>query len=134
MTADDLAPGRSAASDDFCRTDTPARPAGRLDDTRCSVRALTRGDSPMATASPAQRWLLIEQPGPWGRDALTGSRFDAEVAPLLAGRSRAEGCACCWCAAPVTGSPTRDAGGPMPTAAQGARASGGRCGRPTPTC
>jgi hypothetical protein len=66
------------------------RPLGRLDDARCSVRALARGDSPVATASPAQRWLLIEQPGPWGRDALTESRFDAEVAPRLAARSRAE--------------------------------------------
>ena len=34
--------------------------------------------------------MLIEQPGPWGRDALAESRFDAEVAPLLARRSRAE--------------------------------------------
>jgi hypothetical protein len=70
--------------------DVPARPLGRLDDSRCSVRALARGDSPMATASPAQRWVLIEQPGPWGREALAESRFDAEVAPLLAKRSRAE--------------------------------------------
>jgi hypothetical protein len=54
------------------------------------MRALDRGDSPMATASPAQRWLLIEQPGPWGRDALAESRFDQAVAPLLARRSRAE--------------------------------------------
>lgn len=68
----------------------PARPAGRLDDSRCSVRARLRGDSPVATAPPAQRWLLIEQPGPWGRDALFESRFDAAVAPLLAVRARAE--------------------------------------------
>jgi hypothetical protein len=68
----------------------PARPLGRLDDSRCSVRALARGDSPVATASPAQRWLLIEQPGPWGRDALTESRFDQAVAPALARRARAE--------------------------------------------
>ena len=59
----------------------PSRPVGRLDDSRCSVRALTRGDSPVATAAPAQRWLLIEQPGPWGRDALAESRFDQAVAP-----------------------------------------------------
>jgi hypothetical protein len=45
----------------------------------------------MATASTASRWLLIEQPGPWGRDALFQSRFDPAVAPLLARRSRAEG-------------------------------------------
>jgi hypothetical protein len=66
------------------------RPLGRLDENRCSVRALARGDSPVATAAPAQRWVLIEQPGPWGRDALAESRFDREVAPALARRSRAE--------------------------------------------
>ena len=78
-------------SDDFCRTETPARPGGRIDESRCSAQALVRGDSPVATASPATRWLLIEQPGPWGRDALSESRFDAAVVPELARRSRAEG-------------------------------------------
>ena len=66
------------------------RPSGRLDPSRCSVQALSRGDSPVATAPPATRWLLVEQPGPWGRDALVQSRFDAEVAPRLAARARAE--------------------------------------------
>jgi hypothetical protein len=68
----------------------PSHPAGRLDPGRCSVRALARGDSLVATAAPAQRWLLIEQPGPWGRDALAESRFDRTVVPELARRSRAE--------------------------------------------
>ena len=54
------------------------------------MQARLRGDSPVASAAPAQRWLLIEQPGPWGRDALAESRFDAAVAPQLARRSRAE--------------------------------------------
>jgi hypothetical protein len=66
------------------------RPTARLDAARCSVQALARHDSPVATASPAQRWVLIEQPGPWGRDALEQSRFDAAVAPALARRARAE--------------------------------------------
>jgi hypothetical protein len=68
----------------------PSHPAGRLDPGRCSVRALARGDSLVATAAPAQRWLLIEQPGPWGRDALAESRFDRTVVPELSRRSRAE--------------------------------------------
>ena len=68
----------------------PARPIARLDAARCSVQALARQDSPVATASPAQRWVLIEQPGPWGRDALEQSRFDAAVAPILGRRARAE--------------------------------------------
>ncbi|GAB3351616.1 sucrase ferredoxin [Modestobacter lapidis] len=68
-----------------------ARPAGRLDHDRCSVQALLRGDSPSATAPPAQQWLLVEQPGPWGRDALLESRFDHRVASRLAARAREAG-------------------------------------------
>ncbi|TFV52189.1 sucrase ferredoxin [Blastococcus sp. TF02A_35] len=78
-------------ADDFCRTDLPAGPLGRLDEGRCSVQALARADSGVATASPVDRWLLIEQPGPWGRQALPQSRFDARVAPLLAERAAREG-------------------------------------------
>jgi hypothetical protein len=63
-------------------------PAGRLDDARCSVQALLRGDSGVATAPPARRWLLIEQPGPWGRDALLESRFDRRVGSRVAARAR----------------------------------------------
>src|SRR3954469_16272822 len=64
-----------------------ARPPGRLDGSRCSVQAMDRGDSAIATASPVQGWLLIEQRGRGGRDALLQSRFDAVVAPLLAERA-----------------------------------------------
>jgi hypothetical protein len=67
------------------------RPAGRLEPSRCSVQALLRGDSPTATAPPARRWLLVEQPGSWGRDALLESRFDQQVAPRLAARAREAG-------------------------------------------
>jgi hypothetical protein len=82
--------GSAIPQDAPSRTVAPARPLGRLDASRCSVQALARGDSLVATAPPAQRWLLIEQPGPWGREALPESRFDQTVAPLLARRSRAE--------------------------------------------
>ena len=75
---------------DFCQ-EPAARPAGRLDEHRCSVQALLRGDAVTATAPPARRWLLVEQPGPWGPDALLESRFDAAVAPLLAARAREAG-------------------------------------------
>ncbi|WP_231839599.1 sucrase ferredoxin [Blastococcus saxobsidens] len=85
--SDPASPGR----EDNCRTDVPARPPGRLDGSRCSVQALARADSSIATASPVSRWLLIEQPGPWGRQALLDSRFDAEVAPLLAERAARAG-------------------------------------------
>jgi hypothetical protein len=77
---------------DFCQVAAaPGLPAGRLDPGRCSVQALVRGDSAVATGSPAQRWLLVEQPGPWGADALTQSRFDPAVAPRLVHRARVEG-------------------------------------------
>jgi hypothetical protein len=68
-----------------------SRRAGRLDDARCSVQALLRGDSVTATAPPARHWLLVEQPGPWGRDALLESRFDHRVASRLAARAREAG-------------------------------------------
>ena len=83
-------PADEATPDPVGGVTVPSRPTARLDQSRCSVRALARGDSPVATASPTQRWLLIEQPGPWGRDALAESRFDQTVAPLLARRSREE--------------------------------------------
>ncbi len=83
-------PGRDGAAAPRV-SGTVADRVGRLDPGRCSVTALVRGDSPVATAGPAQRWLLVEQPGPWGREALAESRFDAAVAPRLAARARAEG-------------------------------------------
>jgi hypothetical protein len=36
-----------------------------------------------ATAATARTWLLVEQPGPWGRKALTGSRLDPAVGRAL---------------------------------------------------
>lgn len=35
------------------------------------------------TASSVRRWILLEQPGPWGRDALRESRLPAAVAAEL---------------------------------------------------
>jgi hypothetical protein len=86
-------PGREPAAQLRVSAPTAAAtsPRGRLDPTRCSVTAEARGDSPVGTAGPARRWLLIEQPGPWGRDALTQSRFDRGVAAGLTARARAEG-------------------------------------------
>nr|WP_165865795.1 sucrase ferredoxin [Vallicoccus soli] len=36
-------------------------------------------------------WLLVEQPGPWGRDAVTSSRLDPAVGAALLERARAAG-------------------------------------------
>lgn len=43
------------------------------------------------TASTVRRWLLIEQPGPWGADALAESRLDPVVAERLAALGRRVG-------------------------------------------
>ncbi|HEU0087159.1 MAG TPA: sucrase ferredoxin [Pseudonocardiaceae bacterium] len=51
---------------------------------RCSEAAQQRGDPGYASAPPAQQWLLLEHPGPWGRHILTGSGLEAEVARALA--------------------------------------------------
>lgn len=40
---------------------------------RCSVLATAAGDALEGNAPPADSWLLVEHPGPWGRIALTRS-------------------------------------------------------------
>lgn len=52
---------------------------------RCSVRS-EGADEPLAgTASTIRRWMLVEHPGPWGRDGL----LDARLPEGLGGRLRA---------------------------------------------
>ncbi|WP_380169172.1 sucrase ferredoxin [Jannaschia sp. R86511] len=58
---------------------------------RCADAAEERGDPRAGSASPVSRWLLLEQPGPWGRDALTSSRLDTQVAGALSRRAAAAG-------------------------------------------
>ena len=55
---------------------------------RCT--AISRSyDEPVAgTASRARRWLVVEQPGPWGRDALRESDLPPTVARHLESVSR----------------------------------------------
>jgi (2Fe-2S) ferredoxin len=48
-------------------------------DPRCSDAARQRQDPQVGTAAPARRWLLVEHPGPWARDALAGSGIDRTV-------------------------------------------------------
>lgn len=51
----------------------------------CSVAALRRGDSPVASAAPGGRWLLVEHPGPWSVHAFTRSPALSLVARRAAG-------------------------------------------------
>jgi len=46
----------------------------------CSRASLEAGESMSGTAPVARSWLVIEQPGAYGRDALTQSYLPAEVA------------------------------------------------------
>jgi hypothetical protein len=45
----------------------------------------------LGTAFPAARLLLVEQPGPWGREGLRASRFATDVAMALERRANLEG-------------------------------------------
>lgn len=61
------------------------RPRETLD--RCALRAQLRGDPMLGTAFPADRVLLVEQPGAWGRGGLRESRFDPAVAADVENRA-----------------------------------------------
>jgi hypothetical protein len=50
---------------------------------RCSVLAAAAGDPLEGNAPPADRWLLVEHPGPWGRVALTQSGLHPDVVRTL---------------------------------------------------
>lgn len=58
---------------------------------RCSETARRRGDPCFASAPPAQQWLLLEHPGPWGRHILTDAGLDRDVARALGGWAQQAG-------------------------------------------
>lgn len=58
-----------------------SQPAGA---DRCAPAAKRRGDERPGTAAPVNRWLLIEQPGGWGSDALRESRIEPSISNRLA--------------------------------------------------
>lgn len=58
---------------------------------RCAAIARETGEPLFATAPASKAWLLIEHPGPWGADALTGSSIDPKVAAELDHRSKKHG-------------------------------------------
>jgi hypothetical protein len=51
----------------------------------CSAGRLAAGEPLAGSAPHARLWLLLEQPGPWGRDALVESHLPVEVGRALAG-------------------------------------------------
>jgi hypothetical protein len=55
-----------------------------MDEVRCSALAEASGEPLAGTAATARSWLCLEQPGPWGRDALSASHLDTGVSRELA--------------------------------------------------
>lgn len=49
----------------------------------CASRSRAQAEPLAGTASRADRWILLEQPGSWGSDALRSDRLDVEVAARL---------------------------------------------------
>lgn len=65
-------------------------PVSATDDA-CSVLAAEAGEPLAGTAPIAQAWVIIEQPGPWGRLALTESHLDPELGARIAARAEGTG-------------------------------------------
>jgi len=55
-----------------------------MDGLRCSAVAEAISEPLAGTAATARSWLCVEQPGPWGRDALSASHLDTGVSQELA--------------------------------------------------
>ncbi len=51
--------------------------------TACSVASLAVGEPLVGTAPEAVAWVVLEQPGPWGRKALTESHLDPVLGEAL---------------------------------------------------
>ena len=57
----------------------------------CSVSSLATGEPIYGTASQVRRWILVEQPGPWGIDAVAQSGLPVDVATRLRALARTVG-------------------------------------------
>lgn len=55
---------------------------------RCSARSAELAESLHGTASTVRGWVFLEEPGPWGADALRDSRLDPELAAALSEQAR----------------------------------------------
>lgn len=54
------------------------------DDQRCSVASAALGEPVAGSAATSRGWLCLEQPGPWGRDALVDNHLADGVGAKLA--------------------------------------------------
>lgn len=55
---------------------------------RCARESSARDEPLIGTASRVQRWLVVEQPGAWGREAVAESGLDRDVALALLDSAR----------------------------------------------
>lgn len=62
-----------------------------LGDLPCGARSRADEESLIGTASTVRRWLLVEQPGPWGVTAPHDSRMPPELAAHLERQAQAVG-------------------------------------------
>jgi hypothetical protein len=62
-----------------------------LPERTCSEVSRTLDEPLLATASRVRAWVLVEQPGPWGREALFESRLDPELGRALHQRGHGSG-------------------------------------------
>jgi hypothetical protein len=58
---------------------------------RCAADSVGRGEPLIGTASRVGSWVLVEQPGAWGSEALVESGLDPAVGRALLQRSKATG-------------------------------------------
>lgn len=58
---------------------------------RCADASREHGDPLAGTASTVRAWLLVENPGPWGRDAVRDNRMPPSVKSRLAADAAAAG-------------------------------------------
>ncbi|MGJ7907087.1 sucrase ferredoxin [Actinopolyspora sp. H202] len=68
----------------------PRERAGTARET-CSAWSETLSEPLAGTAAVATSWLCLEQPGPWGGDALVRSHLDPDIGARLAERAAATG-------------------------------------------
>lgn len=60
-------------------------------DARCALLSRARDEPLAGTASRVIRWVVVEQPGAWGKDALVDSRLDEAVGRTLRSAGRRHG-------------------------------------------
>ena len=58
---------------------------------RCALLSEARDEPLAATASRVTRWVAVEQPGAWGRDALVDSHLDERIGRSLQSAGRRHG-------------------------------------------